>query len=251
MRNKLLLAIIMMLSVSSTLMAQHILYLKRGANLKGELVGSRRDTVYFRFMGNRLALPISQVNAVYFDELVAPQKIADPYGDRDAKITGYVTDSYLRAETESPDEGAQVYIVKEGDIKGFDYKLVTDTFSLANNVRDIYQQYSSANVDIPDEIRATMILYNVDTDQKFEEICRRTNKNVSMIKNSKKTMKTTCDENGKFQMPIASGTYYVLIVSKNTTSDTVAEAGGKIVCKKVSIQEGEDYVMSPVKIEVP
>ena len=125
MRNKLLLAIIMMLSVSSTLMAQHILYLKSGDNLKGELVGSRRDTVYFRFMGNRLALPISQVNAVYFDELVAPQKIADPYGDRDAKITGYVTDSYLRAETESPDEGAQVYIVKEGDIKGFDYKLVT------------------------------------------------------------------------------------------------------------------------------
>ena len=250
MKKSLLALVISTIFSLTCVYGQHLLYLKSGDNLKGELIGGKKDTVYFKFMSNRLALPISQMNAIYFDESTAPKALADPYADMDAKLIGYVTDVHVLSEVEMPDAGTSVYIVKEADVKGFDYKLVADTFQVVNMYRDMYNLYVNGGMQVPDELKVMMKVYNVDTDAKFESVCRRTNKNISLLKNNKKAIKAVCDNDGKFSMPVASGTYYILIVSKNTTSATSVEAGGRVYCVKASVQQNEEYVIPPVKFEV-
>lgn len=241
---------ILMIIASCPVMAGHTIYLKSGDNLKGEFAGGNKDTIVFNFMGNLLSLPTQQVNAIYFDEQVAPKSITDPYGERDAKITGYINDVYLRHNVKQGDNGAQVWMVNEKDLINFNGKLITDTFKTINNVRDMYKQFEDAGVPVPDNVKAVMVLYNADTDAKFEEYCRRTNKEISKIKSNKKALRFTCDIDGKFYSPVPSGTYYILVVSNNDKGSSSVEAGGRIVCKKVTILPQDDYIET-LEIEIP
>ena len=66
--------------------ADHIIYLKNGDKLKGSLNGGKKDSVFFKFMGNNLHLAQDDITAIYLDEYLAPEKICDPAGVKDAKI---------------------------------------------------------------------------------------------------------------------------------------------------------------------
>lgn len=230
--------------------AQHVLYLKSGETIKGRLLGGGRDSVSFQFLGNDLRLPVDGLQAIWFDESSAPKALADPASGRDAKIHGYVTDSYFTSNETKADAGAKVWIVAEKDVENFNIKLVEDTFALVNNLKDIYNQFDSRNADVPQNILSTMVIYNVDTDAKFEDYCRRTNQNVFKLRNNKNAIHSTCDADGRFIVPVNSGTYYVLVISKQTKGESVVEQDGKMFCKKITIKPDEDYVLS-VKFEVP
>ncbi|MEE3405942.1 MAG: hypothetical protein VZR73_17860, partial [Acutalibacteraceae bacterium] len=69
-------------------------------------------------------------------------------------------------------------------------------------------------------------------------------------RNNKNAIHSTCDADGRFIVPVNSGTYYVLVISKQTKGESVVEQDGKMFCKKITIKPDEDYVLS-VKFEVP
>lgn len=248
MKRTLILTCLVLLTVAVS--AQHVLYLKSGETIKGRFLGGSRDSVTFQFLGNDLRLPVAGLQAMWFDETTAPKALADPASGRDAKIHGYVTDSYFTSNETRPDAGAKVWIVAEKDVENFNIKLVEDTFTLVNNLKDIYNQFDSRNADVPQNILSTMVVYNVDTDAKFEDYCRRTNQNIFKLRNNKNAIHSTCDAEGRFIVPINSGTYYVLVISRQTKGESVVEQEGKMFCKKIVVKPDEDYVLS-IKFEVP
>ncbi|MBO7202792.1 MAG: hypothetical protein J6V30_04565 [Paludibacteraceae bacterium] len=221
--------------------ADHIIYLKNGDKLKGSLNGGKKDSVFFKFMGNNLHLAQDDITAIYLDEYLAPEKICDPAGVKDAKIKGAVVDNFTRDNSVRPDVGAKVWVVQANLIPQFDIALV-DTFLLINDFRYIYQQYANTNAQVPEDVLVALAMYNADTDTKFDDYCNRTLRAINFIKNHKRAFKATCDSKGVFNLSLKSGEYYILVVSANTQGFSSVEIDGKIYCKKLNILPDEELV---------
>ncbi len=233
----------------SPVFAQHVIYLKSGEQLKGQLVGGNSDSIYFKFMGNRLSLAHSDLSAVYFNLQAAPDAIADPDADKDASIHGYVIESLELQNVQRSAAGAQVFVVPVVDAGSFNMSLLQDSLPMIISLRDIFTQFASNGAPVPENVVAEMNKYNCRTDAEFEQYCRRANHNLSLLKNASTAVKLTADAQGEYTLKVRAGAYYVLAVSKRYKGNNSAEVAGIYNVQRVQVASEEDLVVTS-KIEI-
>ena len=90
-----------------------------------------------------------------------------------------------------------------------------------------------------EEFYGEMTKYNIETDEKFNELDKKVLYSYSKIINKEDIITRTINANGDYSIPVKGGTYYVLFISKNRTGSSMSEALGQIYCEKIKIKESK------------
>lgn len=233
------------LIISNISISQNILFLKTGDRLSGKLEGYNNDTIIFNLKGNKLKYSTSEVLSIYFDEKNAPLDLKQTTSTNgETKIFGVVTYYFNKNYGYKPDVGVEVYIVDSAKVPTFSMANI-DTFYYASSYRDMCKVYQSAKKTVPTDILEELKKWNVETEEDFNSLDKRTYTNIlSKIINSKVAITTFVDGGGNYSVKVEPGTYYVYMSSKNRTGLSITEIGGKIYCKKIIVKEGEDVNVS-------
>lgn len=252
--------------------SQHTMYLKSGEKLKGKLIGFKKDSISYLFMGNKLRVAQKDVIAVYFNDSIEIPQIANnkpttqptasaqvmtqqaettvpkpaiveqakPAAEqKPGKIIGAITYYIIKKNITKPDSASRIYLIDSTKVPKFDITVV-DTFYFGNAYREIYDQYKTSHTKMPNDIPQQLILWKANDKNSFDMLSRRAFKNVSMLKNTTNKIKTMADENGKFSFTVKPGTYYLYIVSNYVQGETVVDLEGKTYCKKVVVKSDDE-----------
>lgn len=241
--KKILLIVVVLMS-GLLCQAQHTIYLRNGEKLKGRVDGGRKDSIYFKFMDNRMRFATNDILAIYFDENLAPDKIVDPdAAEKTSHLLGFAIDSNVRTNKMTPDANAKIWIVDSTAIPYFDMPVI-DAYLMGSASREVAAQFKANKKKVPEDVKQTMKMYHAEDDDEFEELCSKTNKNLSMLKGNKATLKSTSDSRGHFNIAMKGGVYYILVESGSYKGNTSVETDGKIFCQKVIVPFNDDV---PIK----
>lgn len=192
-----------------------------------------------------------------------------------SEIRGVVTYFFNEYQGDKPDMGAKVYVIDSLANPDFDYKLFYNFdygksyrgyYSNFINKYEVYDGYAkkyegkkkyktkydeylklaAENKVFADNALLQMETFGVDTEEKYTNMCSK----IFMVftsfmnPNGVKKETRTVDGSGNYSLKLASGTYYVLIKSKNRTGLNIAEMDGDVYSKKVKLKVGETIDVS-------
>ena len=79
----------------------------------------------------------------------------------------------------------------------------------------------------------------VDNQEDFDKISEIAANHLLVTKYDKETIQLTVDASGNFNKELNPGKYEIIVISKNRSDATLAEAMGKIDSKVIEIKAGE------------
>lgn len=187
---------------------------------------------------------------------------------QNCNVSGVVTYFFNKYQGDKPDIGAKVYVIDSISNIDFDYKAIShlnfgksfitlynnyyrmnlqneELLKLYGNKKKYAEQIKEANDNKEyykkkmDEFYTEMIKYNVETDEKLKELHKKTYETCSNAINKENTISKTVNGTGDYSITINSGTYYVLIISKNRTGTGLSDYSGLMFCQKIKIENGQ------------
>lgn len=232
--------------ISCTLTAQNILVLKSGEKLKGKVEKFQKDTLTFKFMGNKMLFKSSEISSIYFDEKGISEEHPNSLKQnvvqqkQEGKIAGVVTYFFNDNYGDKPDVGAEILIINSSEVPNFHLSTV-DSFGHAYAYKILYNSYAKRGESVPKYIADEVVSYGVDGKDGFDDLDNRTLNELYKIKFEKiiYCTKLIVDGNGTFSSNLPVGKYYVYITSNNRKGDSQTEIMGKIYCKEVVVKTGE------------
>ena len=133
--------------ISCELAAQNVLVLKSGEKMKGKVEKFLKDTLTFKFKGNKMLFKSSEISSSYFDEKDIPEEQPNSLSQnieqkQEGKITGVVTYFFNDNYGDKPDVGAKILIINSSEVPNFHLSTV-DSFRDASTYKALYNSYGS------------------------------------------------------------------------------------------------------------
>lgn len=184
------------------------------------------------------------------------------------KVKGVVSYFFNKYQGDKPDLGAVVYVVDSALVKNYDENL-NHNFSQAKTYKTIYENYTKLSADLEknakvyekrkrlktyydqmldkvkeykkesDDAYEKLKSFNAETDEKFKQLDDSNFSNLIKVTMSNKAKETVVDGSGNYEIDLNTGTYYVVIKSKNRNSISTSEALGKTFSGKAILKTGD------------
>lgn len=153
------------------------------------------------------------------------------------EIKGVVTFFFNDNYGNKPDIGSDVIIrpTSEEDTTRF----IVNQYILAKLALSILEGNKTLGQPLDEKYEKKLKELGIQTPEDFEKFSEKVLQHVTKSQYSQETYKTTVDGNGNFQQEVEPGKYEVIVISKNRTSATLLEVGGKIDSKIVDVKPGE------------
>ena len=213
------------------LVAQHKVNLNSGDLMAGQVEQILNDTLYFKYRGNQLKIPLNEVQSITFNGNTVPSN------DIVTEVKGVVTYFFNDNFGDRPDVGAVVSITKSDSNKA------AENLIAKYQIAKLYRRVLSLGIKNQKMIE-TLKKMDCYTDEGF----RRLDKDASLflikeIVLSDKFKRVTVTGNGNYSIKLSPGTYEMVIISKGRKYDSLTELSGQVYWKLFTIKSGEDLTI--------
>jgi hypothetical protein len=212
------------------LFAQHLVNLKSGEKLEGQVKSLQNGLLVLSFKGNDIVLKEQDITSIIFSKDL-------PSTEQSGEIKGVVTYYFNANYGDKPDVGATIWIKPLDSTKRLD-KLM-ENFQIAKYCTNILKLSKK-----DDRCEKVLIELNANTPDKLKKLDEETLVEIIRFKKSENVIQLTADGSGIYSTKVSNGIYEVLIISQGRKGLSITEVNGQVSCSAVEVKDGKVVVIN-------